>query len=144
MKIVDQSLIQNIESLIENSEYIKIMPVLKEDTISVSFFEIKKNSDEFYQVRDSRTDKVICHTFSQIAAVAIATQRSKKYGIDSKIIMDLDNIISKNYNDIIYFKNAIKNCSDTTKKQVILTRHKISVEKILNAKEKLVNIIKLR
>ena len=92
----------------------------------------------FFLVFDTKENAEIAKMFCKTGAVALAKSIvSKQDNAEIKLIKTLDDIISKNFNDAIFYKHTINVTKDSIKKQVAQMRYSVARDATQHAKDKL-------
>lgn len=121
-------LIQELSDLINKNVDAADFPYKKGNSIRIGAYAIRKKKHN-YIVIDCMTNKIIEQCFSKAAALAIAKRLEKGKGNEhptTQEIMNLDNKLSKNYIDCIFYSYTIKNTTDEFKKSATRDRYDIA------------------
>ena len=121
-------LIQELSDLINKNVDAADFPYKKGNSIRIGAYAIRKKKNN-YIVIDCMTNKIIEQCFSKAAAIALAKRLAKGKGNEhptTQEIMNLDNKLSKNYIDCIFYSYTIKNTKDEFKKSATRDRYEIA------------------
>lgn len=131
VKLLEEIINQNLNDL--------DLPHVKGNSIRIRHMVVRK-SPKGYLVYNTKDNVQVARTFCKTSAIAIARTcaQGKNY---VKEIMRYDQIIEKNYNDSIFYKNTLRRTKDEFKKDVIEIRFWDARDRTLAAKESLDNII---
>jgi len=129
-----------------------VIPHLKEllNSVDVSNIPYQKGNNIYigrscvrkvkYGYKTFYNKKFVAETFSKVAAITLAklsnTHEDKLFQIKK-----LDNIIHKNFNDCLFYKNASKKSKDSLAQSVLDVRIDVSTAKIDNAVSELLDIL---
>ena len=127
-----------LENLINNTIDKSVLPYVKGKSIRIGHVIVRETKVGFFLVFDTKENTEIAKMFCKTGAVALAKSIvSKQNDAEIKIIKSLDDIISKNFNDAIFYKHTIKVTKDTIKKQVAQMRYSVARDATQHAKDKL-------
>jgi len=137
-KKVNLTLAQELENLINNKIDTSYFPYVKGKSIRIGHIIVRETRAQFFLVFDTKENKEIAKMFCKTSAVALAKSivTSKENDTINKI-KQLDDTISKNYTDAIFYKHTIKVTKDEIKREVAEMRYQIAAETTRNAKDKL-------
>jgi len=101
------------------------IPYQKGNSIRIKYLVIRK-SPKGYLIYDTRDNKQITRTVFKSSALAIA--KNLAHGKDyTHKILELEEKMSKHYNDAVFFKNSIKRSKDPFKIEITETRLDIAL-----------------
>ena len=127
-----------LENLINNTIDKSFLPYVKGKSIRIGHVIVRETKVGFFLVFDTKENTEIAKMFCKTGAVALAKSIvSKQNDAEIKIIKSLDDIISKNFNDAIFYKHTIKVTKDDIKKQVAQMRYSVARDATQHAKDKL-------
>ena len=127
-----------LENLINNTIDKSFLPYVKGKSIRIGHVIVRETKVGFFLVFDTKENQEIAKMFCKTGAVALAKSIvSKQNDAEIKIIKSLDNVISKNFNDAIFYKHTIKVTKDDIKKQVAQKRYSVARDATQHAKDKL-------
>ena len=127
-----------LENLINNTIDKSVLPYVKGKSIRIGHVIVRETRVGFFLVFDTKENTEIAKMFCKTGAVALAKSIvSKQNDAEIKIIKSLDDIISKNFNDAIFYKHTIKVTKDDIKKQVAQMRYSVARDATQHAKDKL-------
>ena len=137
-KKVNLTLAQELENLINNKIDTSYFPYVKGKSIRIGHVIVRETRAQFFLVFDTKENKEIAKMFCKTSAVALAKSivTSKQNDTINKI-KQLDDTISKNYTDAIFYRHTIKVTKDEIKREVAEMRYQIAAETTRNAKDKL-------
>jgi len=136
---MNNNLLKDLEKLINDSIDKSVIPYVKGRNIYIGKM-IVRPSRWGYAVFDTSTNSLVDKTFCKTSAVALA--KSLAHGKNFRTyIKELDNIISKQYNDCLFYKHTINSTDNEIRKEVAEMRYEIAREKTDSAKQKLDTII---
>jgi len=137
-KKVTLTLAQELENLINNKIDTSYFPYVKGKSIRIGHVIVRETRAQFFLVFDTKENKEIAKMFCKTSAVALAKSivTSKQNDTINKI-KQLDDTISKNYTDAIFYRHTIKVTKDEIKREVAEMRYQIAAETTRNAKDKL-------
>jgi hypothetical protein len=138
MKQINQALTE-LGSIIENNIKNYMIPHQEGKTIRISNVVIRPSKRYGYIVVDITLNKTVATTFSKIAAIAVAKSYLKSNNFQS--VLNIDNILEKNYNDCKFYNHVIKSNNNNANKDSILIRMEVSKQKIESATKSLDDII---
>lgn len=108
--MIDNKFAQNLENLINESVRDAVIPSYRENTVKIKNYLIRKTR-QGYVVFDIVSNTQVAYTNFKTSAVALA--KSLTEGKDSKRkVLYLDNVLLKNYNDAVFYKNIIQKTKD--------------------------------
>lgn len=135
-KKLNSQLATELENLINNKIDTSYFPYVQGKSIRIGHIIVRETKSRIFLVFDTKENKEIAKMFCKTSALALARQTVKKQNCLSKI-QQLDDIISKNYNDAIFHKHTMRITKDSTKFFVAQTRYDIAAERTKHAKEEL-------
>lgn len=133
------NLVKNLEELIETSVEQLSIPYAKGNSIRIKNYVVRKNKDG-YLVYDCKEHKRIAELKFKISALAAAKTLSEGKNVLKTIEM-IDSSFLKHYNDVLFFKNVIKNTNSDLVKETRKMRLELSLEKAQIEKRKLEDFI---
>ena len=127
-----------LENLINNTIDKSFLPYVKGKSIRIGHVIVRETKVGFFLVFDTKENQEIAKMFCKTGAVALAKSIvSKQDNAEIKLIKTLDDIISKNFNDAIFYKHTINVTKDSIKKQVAQMRYSVARDATQHAKDKL-------
>ena len=127
-----------LENLINNTIDKSSLPYVKGKSIRIGHVIVRETRVGFFLVFDTKENAEIAKMFCKTGAVALAKSIvSKQDNAEIKLIKTLDDIISKNFNDAIFYKHTINVTKDSIKKQVAQMRYSVARDATQHAKDKL-------
>ena len=84
-------------------------------------------TDKGYLIYDAKENKQVVRTYFKTTAVAIAKNLAQGKDITEQA-MEFDDTMLKHYNDAIFYKHAIRNTTDETKKEIRETRLDVAIQ----------------
>jgi len=131
-------LAKDLENLINNKIDTSYFPYVKGKSIRIGHVIVRETKVGFFLVFDTKENKEIAKMFCKTSAVAIAKSVVKNRGSSAiKRIKELDNIISKHFNDALFYKHMMKVTKDDVKYDIAQVRYDISADMTRDAKDKL-------
>jgi len=132
------TLAKELENLINNKIDTSYFPYVKGKSIRIGHVIVRETRAQFFLVFDTKENKEIAKMFCKTSAVALAKSivTSKQNDTINKI-KQLDNTISKNYTDAIFYRHTIKFTKDDIKRDIAEMRYQIAAETTRDAKDKL-------
>jgi hypothetical protein len=134
--MIKERLGRELLKLIEKNLDPSLFPLQKGDKINIGSFSIMPSKKGGYTVKCYKTNAIVAETYTKTAALAIAKTLSKKTCV-VKRILELDNIISKNQIDCMFYKNTIKKTKNPVIFESTMSRYEICMQKATHAKEQL-------
>lgn len=133
------NLFKNLEELIEtNTEHLPI-PYAKGNSIRIKQYVIRKNKHS-YLIYDCKEHKRISELSFKVSALALAKTLAENKNHIKEIEM-FDRLMAKHYNDVLFYKNIIKNTKDSFVKESRKIRLEVSLHKAQIAKQSLEDFI---
>jgi len=127
-----------LENLINNTIDKSFLPYVKGKSIRIGHVIVRETRVGFFLLFDTKENAEIAKMFCKTGAVALAKSIvSKQDNAEIKLIKTLDDIISKNFNDAIFYKHTINVTKDSIKKQVAQMRYSVARDATQHAKDKL-------
>jgi hypothetical protein len=127
-----------LENLINNTIDKSFLPYVKGKSIRIGHVIVRETKVGFFLVFDTKENQEIAKMFCKTGAVALAKSIvSKQNDAEIKIIKSLDDVISKNFNDAIFYKHTINVTKDDIKKRVAQMRYSVARDATQHAKDKL-------
>ena len=127
-----------LENLINNTIDKSFLPYVKGKSIRIGHVIVRETRVGFFLVFDTKENAEIAKMFCKTGAVALAKSIvSKQNDAEIKIIKSLDDVISKNFNDAIFYKHTINVTKDDIKKRVAQMRYSVARDATQHAKDKL-------
>lgn len=133
-----QKLAKDLQDLIEKGLEYYPLPVAKGNSVRIGAMVVR-SSKHGHLVYDTSTNKKVAHTFTKIAALAIAKNYKKQSNIVQKC-MPIDDIMSKHFNDALFFKHGMRNASPE-RYDILETRLDISLDRAHKARSQLEQFI---
>ena len=133
------SLVKNLEELIETSAEQLSIPYARGNSIRIKNYVVRKNKNG-YLVYDCKDHNRIAELSFKVSALAVAKTLSEGNNF-VKQIETLDRSFLKHYNDVLFFKNTIKNTDSVLIKETRKTRLDLSLQKAQIEKQKLEDFI---
>lgn len=131
----NESLVQDLENLINENLKKITLPYVKGNSIRIRHMIIRESKKGFL-VYDSYHNRQVARTYSKVAAVALAkTCAEGENYVD--FILEQDKIIEKNYIDSIFYKNTISKTHNTMRRLAAEDRYDIARERVDAARKKL-------
>jgi len=131
VKVLEDIINQNVNEI--------DFPYVKGNSIRIKNMVIRKSRNG-YLVYDTKENKQVAKTFCKSSAVAIAKSMAKGFDVIDQVMI-WDQIIEKNYNDSIFYKNTMKKTKDEFKKDIIEVRFEDAKYRTEYAKQNLDTII---
>jgi len=127
MSMNTYKLIEDLEEIVAIGLEDSAVPVVKGNSIRLKNYIIR-NSKGMYRIFDCKTNSAVAFTHYKKSALAIAkTLVEGKPAIDD--IIKLDKKFLKHYNDVITYKETIKNTKDKIRKESRKARLSQSLDK---------------
>lgn len=139
LKMNIDNLVRNLEELIETSVEQLSIPYAKGNSIRIKNYVVRKNKDS-YLVYDCKEHKRIIVLSFKVSALAAAKTLSEGKDV-LKTIETLDKSFLKHYNDVLFFKNIIKNTNSAIVKETRAMRLELSLQKAQIERQKLEDFI---
>lgn len=111
------------------------IPFVKGNSIRIKHIVIRK-SPKGYLIYNTKDNSQIARAFFKSTAIAIAKNIAQGKNYTDKIL-ELENNMSKHYNDALFFKNSINKSKDPVRSEIIETRLDIA----LSESERVRNIL---
>lgn len=137
-KKISPSLAQELENLINNKIDTSFLPYVKGKSIRIGHVIVRETKVGFFLVFDTKANKEIAKMFCKTSAVALARSIvTSKGSVTINRIKQLDDIISKNYTDAIFYKHTMRVTKDDVKWNIAQVRYEIAASATKNAKDNL-------
>jgi hypothetical protein len=115
-----EKLLSDLEDIVNRGLEDVSIPYTKGNSIRIKHMIIR-TSPNGYLIYDAKENRQIVRSRFKTTAVAIAKNLAQGNDITSMLI-ELDNLMLKHYNDAVFYKHAIKTSKDQFRKDVTLTR----------------------
>lgn len=126
MSQIRKNLAKDLEYIVsEGLKDIKL-PYAKGKSIRLGH-AVVRSSKNGYLVYNTATNKQIARTFFKTSAVAIAKNLVNENGAKIDKIKNLDNSLSKHYQDAVYYKHTMSVTKDSIKKDITQSRYELTV-----------------
>lgn len=129
------SAVKELEDMLNTSYELINIPYAKGNSIRIKNYIVRKSKGK-YIVFDCKENHFVSELTFKISAIAIAKTLSEGKNTKNKI-EKLDNNFLKHYNDILFYKNVIKNTSSELVKDTRKSRMNFSLEHITRIKSEL-------
>lgn len=136
---MNKNLVKELEKLINDSIDKSVIPYVKGKTIYIGKMVVRP-SRHGYAVFNTETNSLVSKTFCKTSAVALAKSLAHGKNFTSQI-KELDHLITKYYNDCIFYKYTMNKTDDEIRREVAEMRYEIARDKTDMAKQKLDTII---
>jgi hypothetical protein len=131
--------VQKLKDLVDHSKLDPTMfPVKTGNRINIGSYSIKEN-DIGYTVKSYKSNKIVAHTDTKAAALAVAKLMSKNKPIGE--VLMLDKVASKYKTDCVFYKYTMKVTSSKEKWESTWIRYDIAKAKQESAIEKIKKFI---
>jgi hypothetical protein len=137
--MIEKNFAKKLENLINQNIGKIAFPVSNGKSIFIKNYLIRPTANG-YVVIDTTQKKQVAFTHFKKSAVAIAKNLSEGKRNTFQLLR-LDNIILKNFNDAIFYKNTIKKSNDHTKKAIVRARLEIALAQTSHASQNLEEFI---
>lgn len=131
-------IVQQLEDLISTPLDPELFPIKKGNNLLIGNFQIVETKRSYLVKYKNST--VIGRTKNLLAAVALVKQAKRKKIMFAEIHR-LDDLILKQQQDLVFYKDALKNTADLERKQILDTKIQNSLLKIQESKQKLKGFI---
>jgi hypothetical protein len=131
-------IVQQLENLVSTPLDPELFPVKKGNSLLIGDFQIAEAKRSY--VVKYKNSTVIGRTKSLLAAVALVKQAKRRKIVFAEIHR-LDNLILKQQQDTVFYKDALKKTTDTERKQVLEIKIDNALLKVQESKEKLKGFI---
>lgn len=137
--MIEKNFAKKLENLIDQNIEKIAFPVRNGRDILIKNYLIRSTAHG-HVVIDINKKQQIAFTNFKKSAVAIAKTLSEGKNKTTQVLK-LDNIILKNYNDAIFYKNTIKNSDDCIKKEIVRARLEVALEQTAQASQNLEHFV---
>jgi hypothetical protein len=137
--MINRDFAQTLEQFINESVSKLAIPSCRGNTVKIKNYFIRKTKTG-YIVVDTENNNQIAHTSFKTSAIAIAKSLAEGKNIINQILY-LDNIILKNYNDAVFYKNVIQKSKDSQVRESRRARLEIALDRTAFAKQSLEDFI---
>ena len=121
-----ETLLNDLEEIVNKGLEDSAIPHARGNSIRIKHIVVRK-SPKGYLIYDAKENCQITRTVFKTTAVAIAKNLAQ--GRDfTKQLIEYDRVMSKHYNDAIFYKNSIKKCKDSVAREIREIRLDISIE----------------
>lgn len=132
--MTNKNIVKDLRDLIDKVD-VSLLPHQKGNCIRIGHVLVQERKFD-YSVYDLKQKQEIAVLFCKTSAIALAKSLANGKNVLHRIV-ELDQIIEKNYIDCIFYKNTIAKSKDKDVKEIINIRYNIARKKTQNAKEKL-------
>lgn len=132
------NIVQHLEDLVSTPLDPELFPIKKGNNLLIGNFQIVETKRS-YLVKYKKST-VLGRTKSLLAAVALVKQAKRKKIVFAEIHR-LDNLILKQQQDVVFYKDAMRNTADIARKMILETKIQNSLLKIQECKQKLKGFI---
>lgn len=130
-----RKLIKDLEFILEKNIDETLFPYKKGNSIRIGHIAIRQTPKD-YIVFNCKTNSMVARTFCKSSAVALARTLATGKDFTSRIL-DLDNVIQKNYIDCIFYKHIIAKTTDDVRREITQTRYEIARHRTQMSRSKL-------
>jgi len=121
-----ENLLHDLEEIVNKGLEDSAMPYQRGNSIRIKHIVVRK-SPKGYLIYDAKENRQIVRTYFKTTAVAIAKNLAQ--GVDiTETAMEFDDTMLKHYNDAIFYKNSIRNTTDTSKREIRETRLDVAIQ----------------
>ena len=121
-----EKLLNDLEEIVNRGLEDSAIPHQRGNSIRIKHVIIRK-SPKGYLIYDAKENKQVVRTYFKTTAVAIAKNLAQGKDITEQA-MEFDDTMLKHYNDAIFYKHAIRNTTDETKKEIRETRLDVAIQ----------------
>jgi len=121
-----ENLLHDLEEIVNKGLEDSAIPHARGNSIRIKHIVVRK-SPKGYLIYDAKENCQITRTVFKTTAIAIAKNLAQGRDFTQKLI-EYDRIMSKHYNDAVFYKNSIKRCEDSVIREIRETRLDISIE----------------
>ena len=121
-----EKLLNDLEEIVNRGLEDSAIPVSRGNSIRIKHIVVRKSS-KGYLIYDAKENKQVVRTYFKTTAVAIAKNLAQGKDITEQA-MEFDDTMLKHYNDAIFYKHAIRNTTDETKKEIRETRLDVAIQ----------------
>jgi len=136
---MNSSMLKNLENIFDIELENFPLPYVKGNSIRIKHLVVR-GSKAGWLVYNSNLHRQVARLYYKASALALAKSlaegRNKR-----KQIQELDNLIQKNYNDCIFYRNTLNNCTDSVRRAITQNRLELCVASTKKAKQSLDSII---
>jgi hypothetical protein len=137
--MINRDFAQTLEQFINESVSKLAIPSCKGNTVKIKNYFIRKTKTG-YVIVDTENNNQIAHTSFKTSAIAIAKSLAEGKNIINQVLY-LDNMILKNYNDAVFYKNVIQKSKDSQVRESRQMRLEIALDRTAFAKQSLEDFI---
>ena len=121
-----ENLLHDLEEIVNKGLEDSAMPYQRGNSIRIKHIVVRK-SPKGYLIYDAKENRQIVRTYFKTTAIAIAKNLAQ--GVDiTETAMEFDDTMLKHYNDAIFYKNSIRNTTDTSKREIRETRLDVAIQ----------------
>jgi hypothetical protein len=137
--MINRDFAKTLEQFINESVSKLAIPSCRGNTVKIKNYLIRKTKTG-YIVVDTVNNNQVAHTSFKTSAIAIAKSLAEGKNIISQVLY-LDNMILKNYNDAVFYKNVIQKSKDLQVRESRRARLEIALDRTTFAKQSLEDFI---
>ena len=126
---------RELEDIVSSSADLVSLPYVKGNSIRIKNYAIRKSRNK-YVIFDCKDHYKVSEVNFKVSAISIAKALSENKNIQKDIEL-LDRILLKHYNDIIFYKNIIKNSQSRVTRETRKIRLEISLQSARDARRQL-------
>lgn len=122
--MISKKIAKDLEDIIENGVKNLDIPYVSKNSIRIKNYVIRKNRKGFYNIFDTVENRRLFVVNFKYTAIALAKALIK--GRSTERILKLDEDLLKHHNDCLFYKNSMKNSTDSSYREVREVRLDIS------------------
>ena len=121
-----ENLLNDLEEIVNKGLEDSAIPDSRGNSIRIKHIVVRK-SPKGYLIYDAKENRQVTRTIFKTTAIAIAKNLAQGKDLVEQL-KEYDNIMSKHYNDAVFYKHSIKKCKDALTKEIRETRLDISIQ----------------
>jgi len=137
--MIEKNFVKKLENLIDQNIEKVSFPMQNGEDILIKNYLIRSTAHGYIVIDTIKKQKIAFTNFKK-SAVAIAKTLSEGKNKTTQVLK-LDDIILKNHNDAIFYKNTIKNSKDCIKKEIVRARLEVAIEQSARASQNLEHFV---
>ena len=121
-----ENLLHDLEEIVNKGLEDSAIPHSRGNSIRIKHIVVRK-SPKGYLIYDAKENRQVTRTIFKTTAIAIAKNLAQGKDLVEQL-KEYDNMMSKHYNDAVFYKHSIKKCKDALTKEIRETRLDISIQ----------------
>lgn len=136
--MISKDILNELEDIVNKGLEDSLIPYQKGNSIRIKNIVIRFNKKKGYLIYDTDSNSQVARTQFKSCALALAKNLAAEKGDrTTRMILDLEYMLLKHYNDAIFYRHGIKNAKDEASREIKETRLDIALEETKKIRNKI-------